>query len=163
MGHNICAIIGQKNIKIDKIKEFALATAFENEFAIVILDFDAMLYLGSKLSLNMDSESENIEWACELSFFISKEIGMQKYAIIQTDYFGGMGDQCASLYEDGKIVVKEKSINEILKKLGVINKEGLNEFDTLNLSEYRNSEYYYWDEHNWAEKKDNMIAGKILK
>ena len=161
MGHNICAIIGKNSISKDKIMEFGLAAAFEKEFAIIILDFDIVWELKSKYDLSVDSTSDYIEWDCELSHFIAREIGMEKYGIIQTDYFGGIGEQCASLYIEGIISISEKSINTILTELGVKCEGGLDEFDSINLGEYRQSEYYYWKDHNWADRKENMIAGQL--
>lgn len=163
MGHNISAIIGDKNVDKEKIKEFGLAAAFEDNYAIIIFDFYAMIELGEILSKSSESESENLEWDCELTKFIAKEIGFDKFALIQTDYFGGFGEQYASFFENGQKLLNEVSINEALKKLGVERKGNQDEFDSLNLGEYRNSEYYYWDSGNWAEKKENMIAGRILK
>jgi hypothetical protein len=161
MGHNISAIIGKKPINEQKLKSYQLALAYESDFAIVILDQDSMWYWADELNLSVDSESERIRWACELSFFFAREIGMTKYAIINTDYFAGMGGQAASLYENGIAILPEKSINEVLNALGVIQEAGKDEFDTLNLGEYRESEYYYWNSGNWADDKPNMIAGRI--
>ena len=163
MGHNICAIIGKKPINEDNLKKYGLALAYEENFAIIILDQDSIWYWSEKLNFSIESQSENIEWACELIFHFAKEIGLKKYAIIQTDYFGGIGSQCASLYEDGQIVTPDKSIDEILNLLGVIRIDKKDEFDSINLGEYRDSEYYYWDSNNWADTKPNMIAGRIFK
>ena len=95
MGHNICAIIGKKPINEDNLKKYGLALAYEENFAIIILDQDSIWYWSEKLNFSIESQSENIEWACELIFHFAKEIGLKKYAIIQTDYFGGIGSQCA--------------------------------------------------------------------
>jgi hypothetical protein len=163
MGHQICAIIGKKPINEDTVKKYQLAIAYEDNFAIVILERESIYYWGDKLNLSFDSESDTIDWACELTFFFAKELGIEKYAIIQTDYFSGMGSQCASLYENGKAVIKEKDINEALHELGVSRTHEKDEFDMINLSEYRASEYYYWETSNFADKQSNMIAGKIPK
>jgi len=163
MGHNICAIVGKTSINESKVKEYQLAVAFENEYAVVILDQESIDYWSEKLNLSYQSVSENINWACELVFFWAKELGLEKYGIIQTDYFGGMGSQWASLYENGKPLLTEKSINEVLQALGVSRTQEKDEFETINLDEYRESEYYYWDTSNFADKKSNMIAGKIPK
>lgn len=163
MGHAICALIGKKPINEDNAGKYQLAIAYEDNFAIVILERESIYYWGDKLNLSFESESSTIDWACELVFYFAKELGFEKYGIIQTDYFGGIGEQCASLYENGKIVVQEKSINEILCQIGVIKNSYKDEFDILNLGEYRSTEHYYWDTENFADRKPNMIAGKIPK
>lgn len=164
MGHNICAIIGHADqANLEPIKKYQLAAAFENGFAIIILFDESMYYWHNKTGLDMDSESEDINWASPLSFFLAEEIGFKQYAIIQTDYFGGIGTQCASLYEDRIAIIKDTSINEVLFALGVSPTEGTDCFDTINLGDYRNDEYYYWDEMNFAENKPNMISGRVPK
>jgi hypothetical protein len=162
MGHHINAIIGKKaETNIDAIKKFQLTAAFEKEYTIIILENDSVCYWADKLDYKIDSESENLHWASPIVFKIAKDIGFVKYAIIRTDYFGGWGDQFASLYENSTCLIKESTINDVLKVLGVTAKAGNDEFDELNLGEYRASEYYYWDENNRADTRANMIAGKI--
>jgi hypothetical protein len=161
MGHNIYAIIGRKPINENNLRKYQLALAYEGDFAIIILERDSMWYWSDKLGISDESQSENIEWACELSFFFAKELGLEKYAIIQTDYLGGIGSQFAALYENGKVLIADTSINNVLKALGVATTGSTDEFDTINLGQYRNSEYYYWDSNNFADKAPNMIAGKI--
>jgi len=163
MGHSICAIIGKRPVDEDNLKKYQLALAYEGDFAIVILDQDSVWYWAEKLQLNIQSQSENIEWACELSFHFAKELGLKKYAIIQTDYSGGTGAQSASLYEEGQLVMGDKPINDILRLIGVEKTKDKDEFDAINLGGYRDSEYYYWDSNNWADAKPNMIAGRIPK
>jgi hypothetical protein len=68
-------------------------------------------------------------------------------ATISTDYFGGCGNQSASVTLDGKIIFevddndfpRSSPINEALKLLGVRRKEGMDEFDTIGLGNYRSS------------------------
>lgn len=141
MGHNICAIIGHADqANIETIKKYHLAAAFENGFVIIILFDESMYYWYDKTGMDMDSESEDIRWASPVTFFLAEEIGFNQYAIIQTDYFAGAGTECASLYNDRIAVKKETSINDALFALGVSPSEGMDCFDTINLSSYRNDE-----------------------
>lgn len=162
MGHNICALISRKPIDENILMKYQLAVAFEDEFAIVILEIDSIFYWSQKLNLSSESLNEKIDWACELVFYFAKVLKMSKYALIQTDYFAGVGTQSASLYENGTLTIENKSIN-VLKEIGVKRTPLADEFDTLNLGKYRATEYYYWDNHNFADKKENMIAGRIPK
>jgi hypothetical protein len=64
-------------------------------------------------------------------------------AAVFTDYFGGDGEQRAetsdgALYEDNSDV--PLPINRALEDLGVLRDEGLDEFDTLGLDEFRSTE-----------------------
>jgi hypothetical protein len=164
MGHHISAIIGKAPINQEQAKTYGLAVAYENGYAIVILDWDSVLYWSCKLNLSCDSTIEDLDWDCELIHYFARELNFIDYALIKTDYFGGMGDQYASLYKNGICEWHGYYINTALEGIGVISNMGMDEFDTINLGEYRNSEHYYWDgEYNFALKRTNMIAGKIFK
>ena len=66
------------------------------------------------------------------------------------------------LLNNGSLTMENKSINDVLKEIDVKATHLADEFDTLNLGEYRATEYYYWH-NNIADKKENMIAGRIPK
>lgn len=67
---------------------------------------------------------------------------------IETDYFGGFGEQSAKLYRDNLVLMNEDTrkdpvsnpINQALKMMGVEAKPGMDEFDTVNLGRYRTNE-----------------------
>ena len=64
-------------------------------------------------------------------------------AKISTDYFGGSGYQTAKLFVDNKIEYEAYSlspINDVLKKMGIVRKDGMDEFDTIGLGNYRTNE-----------------------
>lgn len=161
MGHQLSAIIGKAPINEDKVREYQLAVAYENGYAIVILDIYSLAYWVGKLNIDTKQVHQELPDADELSFFFAKELGWQTYAIIQTDYFAGIGEQHAMLFDKGRPLTDVLSINDVLRKLGVSAAEGKDEFDTLNLGEYRQSERYYWSANNLANDKINMIPGRI--
>jgi len=75
-----------------------------------------------------------------------KEFGIDKtIAKIETDYFGGSGQQSAKLFINNKKVYDKSSeqdwslnpINDVLKEMGVQRLDGQDEFDTIGLSKYR--------------------------
>jgi hypothetical protein len=77
-----------------------------------------------------------------------REFGKDKTtALISTDYFGGPGYQEAKLFVNNKKVYDKSSesdyklnpINDILKLMGIIKKEGMDEFDTIGLGKYRSN------------------------
>ena len=60
------------------------------------------------------------------------------YAIIETDYFGGIGGQYALVYQGNCLVSEDiTQINPALAFLGVKNQDGMDEFDTVGLVNYR--------------------------
>lgn len=78
-----------------------------------------------------------------------REFGKNKtIAKISTDYFGGNGHQEAKLFVNNKKEYdkssefdwSERPINTVLKMMGVSKKDVQDEFDTINLSNYRNNE-----------------------
>lgn len=78
--------------------------------------------------------------------FTEKPKGLKKGRLVaycQTDYFGGCGEQSATVWENKeKIFHKEKypSINEALKILGVSHNKNADEFDTINLGLFRTNQ-----------------------
>jgi hypothetical protein len=78
-----------------------------------------------------------------------REFGKDKtIAKISTDYFGGAGHQEAKLFVNNKKEYdnssefdwSERPINTVLKKMGIKNKDGMDEFDTIGLSNFRSNE-----------------------
>ena len=69
-------------------------------------------------------------------------------AKIETDYFGGSGEQSAKLYVDGVKKYDESDvfdysktpINDVLKMMGVVKKTGMDEFDTIGLGKFRTNQ-----------------------
>lgn len=82
------------------------------------------------------------------------------YADVSTDYFGGCGEQFATLHKGGKVVELPK-INDALKELGVI-KEDHDEFDAINLGWYRtNEDFFEKEETNYDEESDDGFDFQI--
>lgn len=69
-----------------------------------------------------------------------KEITSGKiFSKIETDYFGGFGEQSAVIFDNG-LKKPVDSINDALKIMGVKKKSGMDEFDTIGLGNYRSNE-----------------------
>lgn len=58
------------------------------------------------------------------------------FAVIYTEYFGGDGEQWAGVIE-GDAYVPVGSVNEALRRLGVIATDGRDEWDTIGLASFR--------------------------
>ncbi len=65
------------------------------------------------------------------------------YSVIKTDYFGGIGEQWALVYR-GSCLASDSitQINPALEFLGVNHLDGIDEFDTVNLGNYRSMPEY---------------------
>ena len=77
-----------------------------------------------------------------------REFGKDKtIAKIETDYFGGCGSQSAKLFVNNKKIYNEsneqdfklKPINTALKMMSIVTKDGMDEFDTIGLGNYRSN------------------------
>jgi|GEM_PF-2418800 len=161
MGHHINAIIGKLPVNEDKIGHYGLATAFEDGFAIILLDEDHIFQWIKISGLDAVNDIDEEVYEGELIHFFAKEIGFSRYAVIKTDYFAGIGEQHAILFDNSKIEMRG-SINQVLGSLGVVVKDKCDEFEQIALDYYRTTEYYYWQsEKNWARLKPNMIPGRM--
>jgi len=78
-----------------------------------------------------------------------KEYGKERtISYISTDYFGGAGHQEAKLFVNNKKEYdkssefdwSERPINTVLKKMGIKAKDGMDEFDTIGLSNFRSNQ-----------------------
>lgn len=64
------------------------------------------------------------------------------FAVVLTDYFGGVGDQWACAFVAGRRVEAVRDINAALRAMGVQAAAGLDEFDTIGLARHRSTPDY---------------------
>jgi len=64
------------------------------------------------------------------------------FALVMTDYFGGVGDQWASAYVNGRRIPDVRHVNDALRALGVQAIGEADEFDTVGLGKHRSSPDY---------------------
>lgn len=84
----------------------------------------------------------------------ASHLGYQKYALIETEYFGGVGGQTAAVFGDRlrlweKGPARKGPVNTALKKLGVTKDRRCDFFESVGLSSIRDFEDYYekyWDQ-----------------
>lgn len=67
-----------------------------------------------------------------------------KLVYFETEYFGGMGSQCAVAFDGGFMIPNtllsgEGSINTALKAIGITSGSAVDEFDYIGLSQHRNT------------------------
>jgi len=146
MGHSITAIILKNKFDVDKAKHYDLLP-ITLDFGLTLFHIDH--YYSSfwqyKLKTSGQLELSNIDsviFPSEIAIYeILKSISnfeKHEYAIIMTDYFGGTGNQFANVFiESDNADRKITTINQALRHLGVISKNGLDEFVTIGLDKIR--------------------------
>lgn len=150
MGHSINAFIGKPAMISNLIKNIPESIIdLSTDFKLLSSEYQMLFYT---VYMNEyfdelfkdDSIPENLKtiWVDKSMIkFIETYCKNGLLAYIETDYFGGIGEQAAILFKNGNLIIPEYEkdwlINSVLKKIGVIKKNNLDEFDTINLSEYR--------------------------
>ncbi len=111
----------------------------------------------AKISNILDnSSSQDIKWTELKEGIVAttyipnvRDFGKDKtIAKISTDYFGGAGHQEAKIFVNNKkeydnsseFDFSERPINTVLKKMDIKSKDGMDEFDTIGLSNFRSNE-----------------------
>jgi hypothetical protein len=148
MGHQITAIIAKDTINRKVAESYDLPVFVHNGYAIIGLEARHSDYWAEKLGINNEADNEII-LNCPVTHFFAKELGLEKYAIVYTDYWAGIGTQFATVFEKDRVIMPEteEGINQALKMLGVQRVDGQDEFDSISLGNYRDFELYfekYW-------------------
>jgi hypothetical protein len=138
MAHNISALIAKAPVDMDVAQEFDLPVFVQNGFAIVALYPEHCDHWAEKLGLPHEGRSD-ILLDCPVTHAFAKRLGLENYALIETNYFGGIGEQWAAVYRAGEVRMAptKGGINAALEMLGVKREAGLDEFDTIGLGHHR--------------------------
>ena len=157
MGHAISALVVNGRLKEQAVKDWDLIVE-ELPFELKLCYIDHYYTACWQKSKNLDgvldtSEKPPLEFPTDIVLLdIAKELLgdlCPTFAIIYTEYFGGVGEQFAQLYQGVDLVDLEAStINQALKGLGIQAGSGNDEFDTVGLGDYRHNPDYldkYWD------------------
>jgi len=149
MGHSISALVCKPSNEIDRAAEFDLPVIPSGEFVIIPLDASHNDDWQEKLELPMVGGDSVLILDTAFTHHVANILADSNYAIIETDYFGGIGSQTAAVYsknsrtplfsaprEDGY------AINTALKLIGVKRMLG-DEFQTLGLNQHRSFEDYF--------------------
>jgi hypothetical protein len=144
MGHHLSAIITSSSIDVTTATSFDLPVFVENGFTIIALDAEHSDYWQQQLGL-MDHSTPEMILDCVVTHHFAQQIGATRYAIIETDYFGGVGDQMAVVYENQHMLMPPThgGINAALRLLGVQRRGDVDEFDTIHLGRYRDFSAYF--------------------
>lgn len=161
MGHMIQCFIGQP-LLIEKI----ISPLKPLKITIVDLPQELQcLFLCDNLLDSIHSYQQADDNTCIEPFeFLSVEIKSYledikpdgEFVYIETEYFGGQGGQSSGIFKNGKLIEAYKEntsdidgtipypdrllnspVNKALRRLGVVRKTKCDEFETLELEEYR--------------------------
>jgi hypothetical protein len=146
MGHNLTALIGKQPIYEEKPRIYQLPFIYEKQSVVIVplIALHSDLWT-EKLELDYTSQSEII-LDRPVTHFFARELGLLKYALISTDYFGGWGTQYAAVYNNETVVLpaKEGANNEALRCIRIVKESGCqDEFDSIRLGNYRHGENYF--------------------
>jgi len=132
MTHHISGFIGPE----DKLKE--QTKDLTNAQVIPLAQGMAFLPLGSELY------DEVYKYNPQPMKWLAKKLGKDSIAWIETDYFGGAGEQSAITWIKGnKHRYRERyggNIDNAMKALGVVCEGDKDEFDTLGLGKHRTND-----------------------
>lgn len=151
MGHSITAIILKGDFDKEKAKGYDLsATLLDFGLSLFHIDHYYSACWQNKLRTFGQLDISNIDcivFPSEIAISeIIKNISNSEnpeYAIILTDYFGGVGNQYANVYIDSSNADRNiTTINQALRHLGVVAKNGQDEFDTIGLDKIRSQPDY---------------------
>ncbi len=142
MGHAIQALVTSQVVHLKQLAEFDLIALPAAGFTVIPLHANHCDAWTERLQLESRSHSPLL-LDLEVTHVIARALRITRYALLETDYFGGTGTQGAAVYEFEKQVLLGDSINAALRLLGVTCRAGLDEFDTLELGKHRSFERFF--------------------
>ncbi|MDJ1473824.1 hypothetical protein [Xanthocytophaga flava] len=149
MGHHITAILLKGDYDISLAESFdLLGVRLDNTITMFFIDNYFSAYWQVKLGITgfLDRNDADYLPSENVLAHLMEQISKQKdpiFALIETDYFGGMGKQYANVYRNKVLVDKNiKTINQALAYLGVKRRSKVDEFDTVGLGNYRSNPEY---------------------
>lgn len=144
MAHHITALVTAGPVDAAQAARYELPCFHENGFTIIGLNAWHSDYWAEQLGIPPRNYSD-LSLDNDVTRFFARALGLGRYALISTEYFGGIGEQHAAVYEAGQTLMPATSdgINAALRLLGV--RRGLltDEFDTVNLRKYRGFDHYF--------------------
>lgn len=116
VGHSITAIVAPAPINEAVAIRHGLPVIFEGAFVIVPLP---LAYIWELAPDEDHGDEPTGLFNSKVPRHLARELGMASYALIETDYFGGVGDQRACYHGADGRDLKDVYINEALRALGV--------------------------------------------
>ena len=151
MGHNIAALIAKAPVDMDAAHGLDLPVFVQRGFAIVALFSEHCDHWAEQLGMPHDEPSEML-LDCPVTHEFARRLGFNHYALVETNYFGGIGTQCAAVFRGRAVEMApaKDGINAALRRLGVECQADLDEFDTIGLGRHRSFERLFEKYWRWA-------------
>ncbi|MEM7775914.1 MAG: hypothetical protein AAF732_09920 [Pseudomonadota bacterium] len=148
MAHNISALITRRPLDETSAGELDLTLIVTGDFVIVPLYSNHSDYWMEKLGIPREMYSD-MPHDTPITLEFARRLNIDCFALIQTEYFGGIGEQFATVYSGNHRMmdVTEGGINDALRMIGVVRQDGMDEFDSMELGKYREFSTYfkaYW-------------------
>lgn len=147
MAHHISAVVVAGEVDLDRAREFdAKIVPCLDGFTLIALEADYVDVWAGKLDIHDGTDTPPL-LNCRVVHHIVRQIAPDAtFAVIETEYFGGVGDQSAAVYRGDEEIMPPRTgqtgtINEALRLIGVRRQPGRDEFDSLGLGQYRD-----WDD-----------------
>jgi hypothetical protein len=157
MGHHISAVLLRGPYDAEKARAFDLRPIpLESGITMFPLDGKHCDYWSEKLGVHGSLSRRPQLNEPVVHHMVNAIADDPLFAVIDTDFFGGIGDQAAAVYRGPKEVIApwvgyRGPINHALHELGVIPRGALDLFDTVGLREHRDFDDLYEDYDDDAE------------
>ncbi|TWU11428.1 hypothetical protein CA54_02350 [Symmachiella macrocystis] len=161
MGHSISAVVVAGEIDAKRAREFDVKTVpCLKGFTVIALEPAYVDAWAERLGIHDDVADVPLLNSCVVHHIVQSVAGSAPFAVIQTDYFGGVGLQAAAVYQGTaeimapattEVIVPNKGpnepINRALKILGVRRRflSPLDHFATLGMCGYRDFDDLFED------------------
>ena len=150
MGHNLSALITWQPIDEKMAEEFGLAVVFEHDLVIIPIVLESLDVFEKELGVKYEPYSNKVLIDSSVTHRLAELLEIRSFAVIETDYFGGSGTQCASYYSNG---IQELRVRKAM--------DMLDEFDTIGLGKYRRTDDdRFWEVESWGQRIGNILIGK---
>jgi hypothetical protein len=140
VGHHIHAIIGTAAV-VARAADLGLTStpiALESGFAWVPVPDHEIDHLTETTALPSSPWDERfVHFGSVLPAIVAELSVHGPVAYVETEYFGGVGEQVATAFDDRVRILECGSVNNALRAIGVRAAPGRDEWDTLGLSAHR--------------------------
>jgi hypothetical protein len=151
MGHHICALAVAEHVDLVRAAAVDLrpSVTYQHLTLLPVDMYYAEYWAGQRdahASLDLPDDVPAIfPFHSVLLDFVREVTGKDdpRFAIVQTDYFGGAGGQWAVVFRGATRLTGEgTTINQALAALGIRARPPLDEFDTIGLEAHRHNPEY---------------------
>ncbi len=145
MAHHIQAIVARAPVDEAVADDLGLSVLRQAGFVVIPLDADHADAAAEKLGVAHEAYSDTMIFDRAITLEFARRLGISEFAIVETEYFGGVGAQWATVYRDGQRMMPptEGGINQALEMIGVVPADGNDAFDTIGLGKYRSFEQFF--------------------